>query len=593
MDTKGAEIELADFAEDDVVAIVANDSYNDATYLRIVKLTDSAITGTVTEMATQGGKDYVWIDGEKYEDTYGLKQEAEGTFFISMTGKIFDFEGTSGIGNYAYVLEAAQDTAGSFSNNRWELKLLTVDGGVAEYTLTEDASKDFEVAKYNSNTDSLKDLVTGSKTSSKWIWDGTGVNQSSANLKNANRLVAYRTNSKGEIKSLELVEIDDADAAVKTVARDEYNSKTQKLDGNTVEEDTVIFDVTGNDAESAYATDISYLIDDSAYEGLVVTVDKEVKLLVITDGEAKLSNEAGFAIVTEIKTTTVDGEDLVIVDYIQNMTAGQITFNDDSSIIRDTQNIAAENLDIGDVIMFNANADGIVSTYAVLATINNGQPVIYEETLNEFDEDNEFVYGYIASEDGGKSTKYENVVVGFGKDANYAEISVGSTTNTYSYFETKKNIEIKDEYITEDADWYVEGATDAKDEATFFFARLVDETLVDIYTFNDRVVGKSNIEAVETYWVTCAAAADTATVVKGSEVSKVIDDKAAVKAVEDAIDAIPAVAELKIEDKADVVAARTLYNALTADQLALIDASYLTTLEAAEAQIVVLETPVE
>ena len=587
MDSKGAELELADFAEDDVVAIVANDSYNDATYLRIVKLTDSAITGTVTEMATQGGKNYVWIDGEKYQDTYGLKQEAEGTFFISMTGKIFDFEGTSGIGNYAYVLEAAQDTAGSFSNNRWELKLLTVDGGVAEYTLTEDASKDFEVNNYNASnqrvttggTKSLYDII--GVESNKWIWGGgTGATDSSDNLKDVNRLVAYRTNSKGEIKSLELIEIDDTDAKVATVARDEYNSKTQKLDGNTVEEDTVIFDITGNEAESAFASDISYLIDDSEYEGLVVTLDKEVKLLVITDGEAKLSNETGFAIVTEIKTTTVDGEDLVIIDYIQDMTAGQITFNDDSSPIRDTANIAAENLDIGDVIMFNANADGIVSTYAVLATISNGQPVLQIETLNEFDEDNEFVYGYIASEDGGKSTKYENVTVGFGANHNYAEISVGAETNQYSYFATKKNIEIKDEYITEDADWYIDGTTDAKDLATFFFARLVDETLVDIYTFGTPVEGKSNIEAVETTWVTCLAAADSATVVTSTGLA----DAAAAKAVDDAIDAISATVTLA--DKADIEAARAAYAALTTAQQALV--TKLADLVADEAALKVL-----
>ena len=504
-DADGAELELADFAEDDVVAIVANDTnYSDADYLRIIKLTDNAITGTVTETATQSGRDYVWIDGEKYEDYYGLKNEDEGTFYISMTGKIFDFEGSSSVGNYAYVLEAAKDSNKSFSKDVWEVKLLTVEGGVAEYTLTDDASKEFETNNYDTDNDkvadkSLADLI--GITDSEWLFED---NQD--DLDNANRLVAFKTNSKGEIKYIELVEVDDADAKIVTVTKDEYNSKTQKLSGITIEDDTVVFDVTASKADSVYATDISYLVDDGEYAGLAIKVDNEVKLLLVTEGEAKLSDEVGFAIVTEKKDTTVDGEDLVVVELLQDMETVTVTFNEDSEVITGTENVAAEDLDIGDVIMVNADADGIVSTYAVLGQINaDGLLDVYEDTLLAFGEDNEFVYGYIASEDGGKSKKYENVLVGGTVDSNGKEItlSVDDSTNTYSYFNAGRNLEIKTSYITEDADWYKEGSTDANDEATFFFARVIDGAVVDIYTFNKRIKGAENIAAIDGIYVNC------------------------------------------------------------------------------------------
>lgn len=559
----GSEIELADLAEDDIVAIVADvaavNALNDASYIRFVKLTDNAITGTVTETATQNGKDYVWINGDKYEDQYGLANEDEGTFFISMTGKIFDFEGTSVAGNYAYILEAAKNNK-AFAADVWEVKLLTVSGGVAEFTLTDDASADFDVYKTSLGMAAADD---------EWLFvDNNG------SIGDEDRIITYKTNSKGEIKAFEKASDDDKTDFV-TVSLDEYNSKTQKLDGVTMEDDMVIFDVTVSKADAAYATDISYLVDDGEYAGIAVKYDGDVKLLVLTSGEVKLSDEVGFAIVTDVRETTADGEEIYVVNYIQDMAEGKVTFNEDSEEITGTATFAYEDLDIGDVFVFNADADGIVSTYAVLGTINgDGLFTALTNTLDEFGEENEFVYGYIASEDGGNNKKYENIEVG---GLNIPVISVSAETNTYSYYNTKRTTEIKTAYITEDADWFTEGSTPAKDEATFFFARLLDGSVMDIYTFNTRVIGATDIaaEARNAVYVDCA----TGDVVTGA----VLADTPVAEAVVELIEALPAV--VTTADAEAIEAARAAYDALTDAQKELVDEEVVEALEAAEAAL--------
>lgn len=461
VDAKGNTIDFKDFEEDDVVAIVAdNTNYNDAKYLKLIKLTDNVITGAVTEISTQKDKNYVWINNDKYEDTTkSLKNEDEGTFYISMTGKIFDFEGTSSADNYAYILEAAKNTNATFASDIWEIKVLTKNG-VKEYSLTEDASVDYE--------NDLKDI--GLFKNNKNNYD--------------NRIITFKTNSKGYIRNINFI-------TFKTTELDEYNSKTQKLNGNIIEDDTIIFDVTAAKAESTFSTNIDYLVDDGEYKGLIVKEDNEVELLVIIESKAKVSDETGFAIVTEVKNKSVDGEEIVVIDYIQDMEEGIITFNEDAESMIDN-GFTLDDINIGSVFIFNSE-----NQYLILGTINEkGYLAIDENALSEFSEDNEFVYGYIASEDGGKSSKYETIVVG---GVNTEDLSVGADTNTYSYYNTKRNIEIKTSYITEDADWYKFGTAEdgSEDEATIFFARIVDGSLIDIYTFNNRVVGKEAIDAIQ------------------------------------------------------------------------------------------------
>lgn len=102
VDEKGNALTLEDFKKDDVVAYYADktnssDFPKDFTYIKVIKLTTAAVTGTVDEISTDGKT--VWINKTEYDLAKNMvgdvKNEDEGTFYIGMTGKIVDFEGSS------------------------------------------------------------------------------------------------------------------------------------------------------------------------------------------------------------------------------------------------------------------------------------------------------------------------------------------------------------------------------------------------------------------------------------------------------------------------------------------------------------------
>lgn len=512
VDDKGAEIGLEDLKEDDVVAYFFDNQRSKYDYIKIVKLSDSAITGTVKSTSTKNGKDYVTIDGTKYEvasscDT--LKTEDEGTFYIGMTGKIVDFEGTSSNDDYAYILEASLSDK-AFGDDIWSLKLLTAKNGVVTYDLTEDASTAF--AAYVTATDTKLNGVSNGKYTYKAAVAAT-------DLGNYSRLITFKTNSKGEIKSFERANNDTATTTDKNKGFESvdgtYNSNAQSVAKKSLEDDVVIYDLTATKVENVYATDINYLVDDGDYKGFVLkNKDNEYVALVVTEGAAVLSDDNGFAIVTDVDFSTVDGEDLYEVSYIQDGEEGTVTFNDNSTLVKNVtgKDDDYENLTTGDVIMFNASADGIVNSYAILGKIDaNGLLDVNMSALKAFSEDNEFYYGYIDNT-GKLKGKGETVSLVAGKDANGEmvanSVSVLTSSNKYTYDDdNSRNIQIVEGNIfgTGNTDYKT---TDDKNvtTATMMFVRVVNGTVVDAYTFNTRVTigsdGKAKVGTtdVETFY---------------------------------------------------------------------------------------------
>lgn len=483
VDENGNALSLEDFAEDDVVAYYTDNdnklrSFN---YIKVIKLTTAAVTGTVDEISTDGKT--VWINNVEYDLANGvdLENEDEGTFYIGMTGKIVDFEGTSAKGNYAYVLEAGESKS-SFSTT-WEVKLLTAKDGVVSYTLTGDANE-----KFTSKITDAKDLTV--TTERLGI---TGTQQLFKDVKdkaNAYRFVTFKTNSAGKIKTLER-----AEGTINAIkANSEYKVATQKISGMSIEDDAVIYNIDAN-VDSVYTTDISALVDEGVYGGFgFKDEDGEYVALVITDDAGQLSDDAGFAVVTKVKLGKNDGEDIVTVNYVQDGEEGTVIFNDDSDIIKNTASVDPSDLGVGDVIMFTASADGIVNKYAVLGQINNsGLLSLNDATLKQFSEDNTFYYGYIANTKRDSKTKGENLELVAGAK-NAIEITVGSAANKYTYNDAnKRNIEIVEGDFMggNDTDYYTVDDNN-KAEATMVFVRVVDDEVVDIYSFNARVKVKDD-----------------------------------------------------------------------------------------------------
>lgn len=682
-DLNGNELSLSDFTAGDMVAVVSNrQNYADATYLKFINITDNKFDGEVTETASQGSRDFVWIDGVKYQDLYGLTLGDKGTFYIGMTGKIVEF--VPALPEYAYLLEAYVESY-SFAPDAWIFKMLTKDG-VVQYKLSEDADmvfdeyykymlniadgntlwnfldncaeldnkyrfivyetndlgeiKNFDFVESNSYT-SLKTIITDTYNSTSQKLDGNyigdeatvfdvtsnNVNEACAtdnsklidgeeyegmvlyfndickillitsgelysenddeieetNLKygyilqgakaeqifgsdvwelqfltedstvtscklteeaseqfednkvnlgmadgveqwlwadnkndcnNEYRFVLYETNAQGEIKQLEFVKNYHSNVEVEVLADAEYDFSAGRLDGDLISEDTMVFDVTSNNTQDAFVSNPdNYFNDNCRYEGLVIKINHNVKLVLITDSSFSISDNTGFAVITDVKYTIMDNEEYILVFYIQDMVEDSVLFDADSEIISGTENISPEELAVGDVIVFHAMphetiSEELVELYAVLGKINNsGLFDVYTDSLLAFSEDNEFVYGYIASEDGGASMNFDFVLIGGITDAYGYEIelAVGKESNTYCYFDSKRKAEIKTHYITADADFYRDESDDNKDEATFAFARIIDGVVSDIYTFNNRIIGMDNIiaEASNSVYVNC------------------------------------------------------------------------------------------
>lgn len=483
VDDKGAEISLEDLKEDDVVAYFVDGTRSNYKYIKIVKLTDSAVTGTVKSTSKKNGKDYVTIDGTKYElaDGVSLKTEDEGTFYIGMTGKIIDFEGTSSNDDYSYILEASPSDK-AFGDDVWSLKLLTAKNGVVTYDLTEDASKAF-------GTYAAK---LGGKSGDKYTYKAAVA--AGNELENTARLITFKTNSKGEIKSFE-----NAEGTFKVLTDKDYsyNEKSQSLGGNSLEDDVVIFDVTSTKVDNVYATDVNYLVNDGEYRGFILkNKDNENVAFVATVTSGVLSDDTGFAIVTDVDKSEVDGEETYAVSYVQDGDEGTVTFDSNSTLANNVGRATTAgsddymNLKTGDVFMFNASADGMVTSYAVLGTINQyGLLDVNDSALKAFSKDNKFYYGYINNTKR-LSGKGETVEVKAGDVLE--NISILSSAGKYTYDdENSRNINIVDDLYGTDNTGYKENG-----KATMIFIRVVDGTVMSAYTFNTRVTLKDDGKAV-------------------------------------------------------------------------------------------------
>ena len=231
VDEKGNELTLEDFAEDDVIAYVANNAkVKEATYVKIIKLSDSVITGRIDSV--HSGDKVVTIDDEDYEVVSTVWNEdiftpgAEGTFYIGITGKIVYYDDTKVKSNYGYILATGIDND-SFDNET-VVKMLTEDG-IDTYYLT-----DRMETEYANKLAGIED----------WVYSTT----------EAIRFVEYKINSKGLISSLKF--IGETDTAHSASISGKYNSDTEILDGYFVDNNTLVFYIGEADEDDCFVTNM-------------------------------------------------------------------------------------------------------------------------------------------------------------------------------------------------------------------------------------------------------------------------------------------------------------------------------------------------
>lgn len=486
VDANGEPMELADFAEGDVVAFISETgngkvSSQNASWIELINLGESAVTGTVDEVKD----DAVYVDGSEYGlATNGIKLGDEGTFYLTQTGKIFDYEKDASVsGNYAYILETGLNSTGFTS--AWQAKLLTKNNEIVIYTVRDNFKIDDVTYKEDAdNAGILSDLE--------------GVD---FKAQVADRVITYKLDSKGYIREISTVNVSGEETGA------EYKAATQKL-GKTLEDDTVIFNISPSSMTSATAAGISYLVDGGVYDyHIVKNEDNEYDCVVITNGGNLVDYSQNVAIVAGVTDITVDdaSTNAKKITYYSNEEedAKTIIVVDDEDISVPENGENYDDIAVGAIMMFTDNGEGTASAYTILATANNSTSASTDAyTINEAamekylaganDDENGIIGGYINTWTSRNGGKVLDVVVKDNKGATdiasaaaSADLVINNTVNAYTYYNrTSSKVDVKV------GDWAAVSSVDVYDadkgDATFFLAFMTEGDVVDFITFSTR-----------------------------------------------------------------------------------------------------------
>ncbi len=480
VDENGEAMELKDFEENDVIAYISSGTTRAYTWIEIINLGQSSVTGTVNETETNA----VYVDGVEYgkAGVGTINLGDEGTFYLTRTGKIFDFEKSSSVaGNYGYILGTSLADNGGWEK-AWQVKMLTKDNEIVTYTVKDG----FDIVDAAGNVianDIDQDATSAGLVSALDIEINSGATDFKTNV--AQRLVTFKLDSKGLIREIAATNVSGSQTG-------DYNADAEKL-FTAFETDAVIFNLTSNKETSAFVTDASSLVDDNEYTGYYVTnADLEVDCLIITVGAASIDYTQDLAIVTAVTTTKVNEEDAKKVRYY---VSGEDELKElivmDDSTVSEPVDCSISDVKVGAIMMFTADADNVASAYTVLANALFGDanaadsaavPYSINSTLetaieSDGDLDTEIVYGYI--KDTAKVSKGTKIVAG----DNSEYVLLGST-NAYT---------IKDDDASKAkvfvGDWAALATVDTKvghanGKANYFVAKIVDDKVADFITFS-------------------------------------------------------------------------------------------------------------
>ena len=509
LNAEGAEIELADIKEGDVLAMVVGElkGTNDAPVaakvfankLTIYDLGASTVTGTLKQANENEG--YIYIDGVEYEYSTDFVSEkgyndlfkngeaklgTEGVFYLGITGKIIGFEGVAGsTSNYAFILQG--DAAGASAwDNCYQLKLLLADGTIKTYDLDDSV----EVTVGHTSTDYVYGTPAAGEVaqSTKFVvpaWENSTAQAAAA----YDRVIDFKANSKGIITEISYVyqKANNAGTASENDyatlgANAEYKESTTKVGGKILASDVVIFDVTAKKANSTSVIGLDRLVDEGKYEGHVLAkYNSEYDVFVMTTGAGKFDPEAPLYVVDSVVKSTYgeDKESSYEVTYYMDGTNETATaiFTSDSEVYKGITSPSYTTLAKGSLFVANTAADGLVDNYVVIANVNNAGTG-YDDAANigtrfnaAYDNDTDASYVYAKIDTINK--KYITI--------SSVDYTIGNGAAQYYY-----NAEgSKDKIVA--GDWAGEKVDDAvAGVGNYAFIKLYDGEVTDIITFSAR-----------------------------------------------------------------------------------------------------------
>lgn len=555
-DVNGKALEMTDIANGDVLALLITSkdekavrpklNYAKANYgaLDIVVLKDSTVTGAVKEYDADGSALTISVDGTDYDVATGdagiynkskIDLQAEGTFYIGINGDIVGFEGdklTSD--NYGLILSAYTSSNKSTAP---QVTIMTKEGKEVTYDFASSVRfvnpNTGKYIKNNTKDKASDDLVTSlEKTTWKDVLSTSKEIRNSFNdvfteeldhYKNdtiavksaevAKRLITFKLNSSNEIvevtpASTDKVTTEDVDFGIvsTTATKEAYKANGQKLGKYLLADDAVIFDVDFDNPSSTKVSDVSYFVDDNDYTALLYNKDDDgyYGAVAIVDADAVFEDGAGLAIVESKRDTMIDDKEVTKVVAYKDGEKVELIFDDDE-YTQKYSDVAPEDFDIGTVFMYTANAEGLVSKYAVV-----GQTTVAKDNTKTFAFNAKFAKNYTADGDKVSVKDGDAFYLGYimDKTSNDATVTVGVTAavagkgykadkngdqftvskaNQYTVTGNAKNTSLSiGSYTYGDVDKY-----DAdKDAAYYVLIRTYEDDEIDIISFDGKAQAK-------------------------------------------------------------------------------------------------------
>lgn len=548
-DKDGNAVELDAIEENDVLAVITDgNSVKDSNYenmdIVVLKAADNVITGTVTEKDSNAtnGKNRVYIDGTEYtlavqtgstiSDTDRMDVSSEGTFYLTIDGKIFDYDGSKVTDGEIGVIIAAGDSSATFEDSV-DVKLLTKSGmktyrisnklrvkaefdgvfkvksfDVTDDKMDADAFKNTNFASLIGNTDVSPIEFFANEDLFGKIAKNTSVTELAKKL--VTRVVKFKVDSNGILTQIapasnekgtsypETFDSNLSDALLtnpssltETAITGEYRASTNRLNSKDLTDEAIVFDINRSNLDNSKVLSVSSLADEAEYAAVLFDSDDDgFNAVLKLKGTAAYGADNGIAIVTKVSTAKdANGDDVTKVTFVQNGDSNEmvVTFDEDSAGDADygTADADYETLRQGDVFLYQADADGLVSDYAVIGQIGTDGKLalatgVKGQVFMSGNDEIEYKMAYIADING---SRVELVF-----DDNTSDVYRLNGANEYRYNNVNSNnirIEVG-AYDSGDVDEVLTNDDGDIIERSYVMVRLVEDEIQDIYSFNKR-----------------------------------------------------------------------------------------------------------
>ena len=539
-DTKGNAVDYTTLKEYDVLALIVAPydltSLNDASYtsLDVVVLGDSKVTGKVKGQGKDSSTNeaYITIDGKRYtvtaEKTMYTENDidlgSEGDFFIGIDGKVVGFKGSkSSNSNYGFVISAYAPDGSSNAN----MTILNKEGKVVTYNYAskiEFINPDSENSVKISLTDTdfkdvnkiVKDTTWASIFSAKNVkkslakaFDadlvalkdyGTGKeSDADKELVIKERLIKFDVNASGELDEIIPSSTKSSSDFTAYIAGTEaspvtYKASTQKLD-RALADDAVIFNIDWDDFNDSTIKDLTFLVDDDEYSAVLYDKndDAEYGAVVLKNSDATFVSGSPLAIVTDVEDTEdADGEKTLTITATVAGETKTIVFNDDTDN-KTTVGSSWSDIKFGTILLYNADAKGIVDAYAVVGKVsydsNNENPEFafnkdFKTNPSKFNvdpskatDDDAYYFG-VLTKNGSKAVDI-NVIDRVSADKS-SSVSLSGLSNADEYYFTKKGRN-KSLTVGTSVDSIEEASTDSN---YLVLVRVNEDSIQEIFAFN-------------------------------------------------------------------------------------------------------------